>query len=199
MTRPLLIAALVAGSSTAQQIKVVPNAPFSATQVTQTLQPLADGNKVTRITTVSIMRDSEGRTRREQGNAVFIVDPVAGTAYVLDSKAKTVRKYTIQSAPATAPEVRQTTGTIDGLAVETSNLHRTIAAGEAGNDAALGISSQVSWSPELQEPILTRTIDPRTGETTTQLKDIKRAEPDHRQFEVPLDFVLAEAAGKEIK
>jgi hypothetical protein len=190
VTRTLLIAGLITGSCAGQELKVVKNAPFTATSVTTTVQTLADGSKVTRTTTALLARDSEGRTRREQGNAVFLFDPVAGMGYVLDTGTHEVRTFAVKSVSPAQPEARQTTRLIEGIAVETTNLRRVIQPGEAGNDAALEILSEVSYSPELQEPIVTRTLDPRTGETTTQLKAIKRTEPDHALFEVPADYTL---------
>ena len=68
--------------------------------------------------------------------------------------------------------------------------------GEEGNDSPLEILSEVSYSPELQEPILIHTLDPPTGETTTQLKEIQRAEPDHSLFEVPAGFTTPDGGGK---
>jgi hypothetical protein len=71
--------------------RVTKNAPYSAEAVTESVQVLADGNRIVTKSTTRIFRDSEGRTRREQLNQVGtdavtinISDPVAGTTYVLD-------------------------------------------------------------------------------------------------------------------
>jgi hypothetical protein len=89
--------------------KPVKGAPFSADAVTITTQTLPDGTHINRSSTTSLYRDSEGRTRREEHTmaaatgplsspggparpTVFIHDPVAGAAYVLDPQNKTARK-----------------------------------------------------------------------------------------------------------
>ncbi len=91
--------------------QVVQGAPYSATAVTETVQTLADGNKITNTMSSSIARDSLGRTRREQslpmiagwassGEAaklVTISDPVAGVSYVLNDRDKTARKLQVRT------------------------------------------------------------------------------------------------------
>lgn len=86
--------------------KVVKGAPYTATSVTETVQTLSDGNRITNTMTASLARDSEGRTRREQSlpaigpwasegaapKMVTINDPVAGVNYMLDDRNKTARK-----------------------------------------------------------------------------------------------------------
>lgn len=86
--------------------KVVKGAPYSAQAVTESVQTLADGNRIVRRTNASVYRDSEGRTRREQtmnavgaysasGDAtqrIFINDPVGQVNYILDAKNHTARK-----------------------------------------------------------------------------------------------------------
>jgi len=49
------------GSSAA----VVKGEPYSAEAVSESVQTLADGNRITRSNTTRMFRDSEGRTRRE--------------------------------------------------------------------------------------------------------------------------------------
>lgn len=56
-----IAAELIAASS----MKVVKGAPYSAEAVSESLQVLADGNKITRSSTTKMYRDGEGRTRRE--------------------------------------------------------------------------------------------------------------------------------------
>ncbi|MDQ3746221.1 MAG: energy transducer TonB [Acidobacteriota bacterium] len=87
--------------------KVVRGAPYSAQAVTESVQALADGNRITHKSTAQVYRDSEGRTRREQTIAAigpysvagdppqtyFINDPVAGVSYILDPPSKTARKF----------------------------------------------------------------------------------------------------------
>ena len=76
--------------------------PYSAQAITETTQKLADGNRISRKTTASLYRDSEGRTRHEETpilgatppgveprQSIFINDPVAGTSLVLDCRTKT--------------------------------------------------------------------------------------------------------------
>jgi TonB family protein len=86
--------------------RVVKGAPFSAEAVTESVQLLGDGNRITRKTSARLFRDSEGRTRREQAlngigswtttdeaaQTVFINDPLAGVNYVLNPKSHTAQK-----------------------------------------------------------------------------------------------------------
>jgi hypothetical protein len=111
-------AEIIATSSTA----VVKNAPFSAEAVSESVQTLADGNKITRSYTTRMFRDSEGRFRREGSgstgafggggggavavysgvlaavaakDAITIFDPVANQRYILNPEEKTARKMSV--------------------------------------------------------------------------------------------------------
>lgn len=90
--------------------KVVKGAAFSAVAVSETVQTLADGNRIHRTVRTNLYRDSEGRTRREvslpaigplalaaktgaTGHAVTTIsDPVAHVAYTLESENKVAHK-----------------------------------------------------------------------------------------------------------
>lgn len=86
--------------------KVVKNAPFSAETVSESIQVLADGNRIVRKTTSRMYRDTEGRFRREDmpkqigipgtvvetPESITIVDPIAGFKYVLDTKRRIARQ-----------------------------------------------------------------------------------------------------------
>src|ERR1044072_5248156 len=86
--------------------KVVKGAPYSGEAVTETIQTLADGNRIVNRMTSSVYRDGEGRTRREQSlkglgifgageqpfQTIFINDPVAGVTFTLDSRSHTAHK-----------------------------------------------------------------------------------------------------------
>jgi hypothetical protein len=87
------------------ETQVVKGKAYSADTSTETVQTLADGNRIAHRTLSKFYRDSEGRTRREEtfGNVdaehpsphevkVFIDDPVSGTALVLDPGSKTLEK-----------------------------------------------------------------------------------------------------------
>ena len=45
--------------------RVVKGAPYCADAVHETIQPLADGNRIVRKQSTRLCRDGEGRTRRE--------------------------------------------------------------------------------------------------------------------------------------
>jgi hypothetical protein len=87
---------------------LVKGAPYSAQATTETVQTLADGNRIVRKNVSEIYRDSEGRTRREQTldmvgplateqphKMIFINDPIAGVNYVLDPQRKTAEKIAV--------------------------------------------------------------------------------------------------------
>ena len=84
--------------------QVVKGKPYAADTSTETVQTLADGNRIVNRSVSKFYRDSQGRTRREQtfGNVdpsnssphemkVFIDDPVNSTSYVVDPGEKSVR------------------------------------------------------------------------------------------------------------
>lgn len=86
--------------------KAVKGAPYSAEAVTESIQMLADGNRIVQRNTAAIYRDSEGRTRRDQTmkwrggdsqnaeemKTSFINDPVSGVSYTLHHKDRTAFK-----------------------------------------------------------------------------------------------------------
>jgi hypothetical protein len=83
----------------------VEGAPYAATITNESVQTLADGNRIVHNSTGTIARDSQGRTRRDTtlpaiGNLsvanvphlIFIQDPVAQTSYTLNLTDKTAHK-----------------------------------------------------------------------------------------------------------
>ena len=133
--------------------RLTKNAPYSAEAVTESVQLLADGNRIVTKNTTHIFRDSEGRTRREQLNAagtdvvsVNITDPSSGTTYVLDPASRTayrnglfVATWNALASTSVAPVGRgiDVTQTPDGAVVVTSReLEAKVAAeGQAATEA----------------------------------------------------------------
>ena len=71
------------------EAKVVKGAPFSADIVTESIQTLADGNRIVQRSNTRMYRDSEGRVRREEDRGsksavISITDPVSGLSYSHD-------------------------------------------------------------------------------------------------------------------
>lgn len=74
----------------------VKNAPYSATEITETTQMLADGNRIHRENQVMVYRDAEGRVRRESPGEVTIWDPVANASYQLFPRTRTALKLPLR-------------------------------------------------------------------------------------------------------
>jgi hypothetical protein len=79
------------------EAKVVKGLPYSAEVVTESVQTLADGNRIVQRTTGRVYRDSEGRTRREEdrpsgGPTISVTDPMAGSTFTLDPVNRTARE-----------------------------------------------------------------------------------------------------------
>jgi hypothetical protein len=74
--------------------RTVKASPYSAQAVNETVQTLADGNRITRTNSSMLYRDSEGRERREEANGkmVLISDPVDRVQYTLEPQSKVARK-----------------------------------------------------------------------------------------------------------
>lgn len=96
-----VIAEIAAGNE-----KMVKNSPFSAEAVSESVQTLADGNRIVRTGTTKLYRNSEGRFRREfsgnsgsafggtfftYGSGISILDPVVGHRLMLEPTMKTAR------------------------------------------------------------------------------------------------------------
>ena len=192
-------------------IKTVVGAPFSAQAVTESTLVLADGNRITRQSSALIARDSQGRTRREQGlGSIFLQDPTTNTAFVLEPTLRIARRISAKRVgpTVTSGETQDTlakkaliqrrptdekaeglgTDVIDGLLAEGTRLTRTIPPEKAGNERPLDVVSESWYSTELQTIVLSKTSDPRSGETTYRLTDVRRGEPDSALFEIPADY-----------
>jgi hypothetical protein len=72
--------------------RTVKGAPYSAVEVSENTQMLADGTRIHNETQTQVYRDSEGRMRRETPNEITIWDPVANTSWMLNPKNQTARK-----------------------------------------------------------------------------------------------------------
>ena len=81
---------------------------------------------------------------------------------------------------------------IEGVECAGSKETTTIPAGAVGNERAIETVTEHWYSPDLLLEVLTKTTDPRFGETTYRLANIVRAEQPRSLFEVPADYKLEE-------
>jgi hypothetical protein len=104
--------ALIELSTSAES--TVKGAPFSAEAVSESVQTLADGNRIVRKSTSKLYRNGQGQFRREGGfgfpgatfgavgvggSGVTVLDPVGGNRFWFDTDSKTARVFTVPGAP----------------------------------------------------------------------------------------------------
>lgn len=284
--------------------KIIKGAPFSGEAVSESVQILADGNRIVRRSTSRMYRDSEGRFRREDmpkqigipgavvemPESILILDPVTGNKYVLNSKNKTVRqspfkhafdfnfdlkkKIEFQMKMETKREemaekqaeraakrvereairakraeigverantqiagdrkaeiakhakiAKQTAKVIkaesnkviaakkaelekqvkrdakteslgvqnvEGVEAEGTRTTTTIPAGAIGNERAIDIVYEKWYSKDLQLIVSSKHTDPRFGEQTYRLTNIRRDDPQMSLFSPPADYTIVE-------
>jgi hypothetical protein len=265
----------------------VKGAPYSADEITESTQVLADGTRIHNSSQASVYRDSEGRMRRDTPEVITIFDPVEGVSYILNPKTQAGSKVQVSMTQnirvepgggttawhytAAAGEVRATTepqamavlkdkmkaedaakagksvsvivsddtftystgvgagavatsGTfstfggggmpglpvpamrrleiskgqtdslgkqaIEGVMSEGSRMTRTIEAGAIGNDRPIQTVSERWYSPELQTTMMTKSSDPRSGDQTFRLSNVRRGEPGAYLFQPPAGYQI---------
>jgi len=149
--------------------------------------------------------------------AVFINDPVAGMGYMLDASHKTVRQMPAmnrhhsgsdQSSAAgntgqahasmrqrAMPNVKTDdlgTQVIDGLSAQGKRTTRTVQAAQAGSERDIEVVTETWYSSDLQMVVMSKTSDPRFGDSVYKLTNISRAEPDPSLFTVPSDYQVVQ-------
>lgn len=143
---------------------------------------------------------------------IAIFDPVAGFSYVLNPATMTAIK--MAEPPHHGPPsgtghggpphdghkggnaTRQTedlgTQVINGVSATGKRTTETIPAGAIGNQQAIQIVHETWISTDLKVPVEIKSSDPRFGNTSMQLTNIVRAEPDPSLFQVPPGYTIKE-------
>jgi hypothetical protein len=147
------------------------------------------------------------------GRTVMIYDPVASMSYVLDPESKTARSMQIPAARAgNGPPGSLPAGTypprslasaktedlgmqmMQGVNAEGKRVTRVIPAGQEGNEKEIDIVTETWYSPDLKVVVMSKTSDPRYGDSVYQLTGISRAEQDPALFAVPSDYTVKEGS-----
>lgn len=155
----------------------------------------------------------------EAQKSIVIHDPVAGTTAMLEAsnhqahvnrepRNLTFTRFenqTGQDVHAATPRMRlrddpnvktEDLGTqvMEGLSVQGKRVTHTIPAGQMGNERPIETVTETWYSQDLQGVVMSKTIDPRNGESTYKLTNISRAEPDPALFQVPSDYTVTRDA-----
>jgi hypothetical protein len=198
--------------------KVVAGAPMTAVIQSTHDSTLSDGNTIHRDNQSTVYRDSQGRVRREvtfefatpttgatKGTMIIIMDPVAGTRYVLNPQNKTAHQMPLhppkppagaaEGEPPAKPSDNANVVTTDlgsksilGQATTGTRVTRTIPAGEIGNTKAIEVVTERWYSTDLQIPMSVTHNDPMMGTMSSQVTSITRGEPSASLFQVPSDY-----------
>ncbi len=87
------------------------------------------------------------------------------------------------------------TQTVEGVPAQGTRITRTIPAGRIGNVQPLVITTESWYSPDLKVLVMSKSDDPRMGETTYKLTNIQRSEPAPSLFQPPDDYTVKNGTG----
>ena len=98
--------------------------------------------------------------------------------------------------PAGSPEAKTTLQLLmDGLSVQGKRRTHTIPAAQAGSAKDIQVVTETWYSADLQMVVMSKTSDPRFGDSVYQVTNISRAEPDPSLFTVPADYTVQPGHG----
>ncbi len=200
----------------------VVNAPYSARESNELIRTLVDGTHLTTHPRDDVMtwRDSSGRVRTEiravpggrfscDSVLAEIYDPIAGSAYLLDTVNHIAHRVPI--APLLQPSAAQPdpvpakqrwtseqlgTKTMFGVIVEGTRRSTTYAVDTLqGNDRPVTATEERWISRQLGLTVLEKTSNV-SGVQTIALRDLSAAEPDASLFKVPAGYPVVEETGR---
>ncbi len=82
------------------------------------------------------------------------------------------------------------TQTIEGLTAEGTRRTTTYPVDSVGNDREIVATNESWFSKKLKVEVLTKTSDPRMGDSSTKLTNISLIEPDPALFVPPADYTI---------
>ncbi len=98
-----------------------------------------------------------------------------------------------ESGPASKPVVENLSAqNIDGVLATGHRSTLTIPAGQIGNDRPIMVTSETWYSSDLQMVVKSSNSDPRFGDSSLELTNIVRSEPDPSLFQIPADYTVSE-------
>ncbi len=147
-------------------------APYSATITNESVETLADGNRIVHKSTGTTVRDSQGRTRQDTalptiGNLaatdaphlIFIHDPVAQVSYTLNMTQKTAQK--MGKLPAPPPGAQGDAITL--RVVQADAVHGQLPPPEAdGVPMTMSVTSEAGGGAVFEKHVMT--IEPDKGD-----------------------------------
>lgn len=161
------------------------------------------GAATAKVTTTTTTTTREGAnvvfTRRvEDGKGVVITENNHGP---VELPRMSMGAGGVMAQAITIPDGRSATSTnvktddlgkriIEGVEATGTRTTVTIPAGQIGNDRALDTVSERWFSNELKTTVMTTRKDPRMGESTYKLTNLRRGEPSRLLFEVPSDYKI---------
>jgi len=112
------------------------------------------------------------------------------------------RQFVTKSLPAAPdPNVSKAdlgTQIIEGVSAQGTKYTRTIPARQVGNEQPITITTETWYSPELKVLVMSKSSDPRMGETIYKLTEIQRTEPAPNLFQPPDDYTVKEGPQNQL-
>lgn len=164
---------------------IITGAPYSAEEIQEQFQTLADGTRITRNQPTSkVFRDSMGRMRieraivrplranrpGEQPAIIEITDPVAKVKYVLEPAVRVAHRQQLPEMPAPTRGAIPSSGVVAARIIGPVPVSAGVAGAAADVPAVLAASADQSTRPQVsREDLGTRTIEGvlATGRRTT--------------------------------
>lgn len=171
-----------------------------------------------------IERTLSGPTSDNGGSPqiVTIEDPVSGYSYTLDTAHKVAFRTPMPKGSAGAEKIGDKaqvkplpifknssvdmnvvesdlgSQTIEGVIAQGRRITRTIPAGSIGNQNPIVITTETWYSPDLNVLVMSKSNDPRIGETTYALSNIQRSDPGPSLFQIPADYSVQDQPAKNV-
>lgn len=85
---------------------------------------------------------------------------------------------------------------IQGVLADGERQITTYETGSQGNDAPFDVVSETWTSSQLKLRIMSKTMDPRSGDNIFELKNLSATEPNPSLFIPPADYQLVDETGQ---